>query len=204
MAVTLTKDDLFERIMMNISFDGWTEKALDATAKTCNISKQEIFKFFPKGIKDVLKYLTEKSDALMLDIAKKADLQGMRIHEKIIFMVKTHFEVMAPYKEALKSGVKQLAKPSYMVEAQKSIWHTADTIWYEAGDNSTDYNHYTKRFLLSGVIKSTMLFWLNDQSENNQKSWEFLNKRIQNFLSFGKNVGKAKNLFKKIWPFSKK
>lgn len=200
----MNKDDLFEKIMTNITFDGWNDSALEATAAGANISRRDIFTYFPKGVKDVLAYLTEKTDAIMLDIAKRTDLNGMRVHERIIFMVKTHFEVMAPYKDALRNGLVQLAKPSYMVEAQKSIWRTADTIWYEAGDRSTDYNHYTKRFLLSGVIKSTMLFWLNDSSENHEKSWDFLNKRIKNVLSFGKGMNHAKSFFKKLWPFGEK
>ncbi len=44
-------------------------------------------------------------------------------------------------------------------------WRSADLMWRLAGDTATDYNHYTKRLILSGVYGSTLLVWLDDQSE---------------------------------------
>jgi len=69
-------------------------------------------------------------------------------------------------------------------------WRTADVIWTWAGDTSDDYNKYTKRGLLSGVIASTMTYWLQDQSDDLVKTRDFLNNRIENVLFVGKNVGK--------------
>ena len=45
-------------------------------------------------------------------------------------------------------------------------WRSADLMWRIAGDTATDYNHYTKRLILSGVYGSTLLAWLDDQSED--------------------------------------
>ena len=38
-------------------------------------------------------------------------------------------------------------------------------MWRIAGDTSTDFNHYTKRMTLGAVYGSTLLVWLDDQSE---------------------------------------
>ena len=40
-------------------------------------------------------------------------------------------------------------------------WRTADLMWVQAGDSSTDFNHYTKRLTLGGVYASTLLVWLD-------------------------------------------
>ena len=37
-------------------------------------------------------------------------------------------------------------------------------MWYIAGDNSTDFNFYTKRMILSGVYSSLILHFINNDS----------------------------------------
>ncbi len=70
------------------------------------------------------------------------------------------------------------------------VWQTADVIWNWAGDEAEDYNHYTKRILLSGVITATTVRWLNDKSENHHETHEFLDRRINNVLKLGQGAGK--------------
>ena len=73
----------------------------------------------------------------------------------------------------------------------KMVWRTADAIWREAGDTATDHNHYTKRLLLSGVITSTTLYWLNDDSPGQEKTWEFLDARIDGAMKLGRGLGQG-------------
>ena len=51
-------------------------------------------------------------------------------------------------------------------------------MWYAAGDRATDFNFYTKRLTLAGVYSSTLLFWLDDASDDNAATWAFLDRRI--------------------------
>ena len=37
-------------------------------------------------------------------------------------------------------------------------------MWYIAGDNSTDFNFYTKRIILSVVYSSVVLHFINNES----------------------------------------
>ena len=60
-----------------------------------------------------------------------------------------------------------------------------------AGDRATDYNYYTKRLLLAGVLSSTTLFWLNDRSEGHEATWAFLERRIDEVLKVGGRLGKT-------------
>jgi ubiquinone biosynthesis protein COQ9 len=72
-------------------------------------------------------------------------------------------------------------------------WKTADVIWNWAGDTSDDYNRYTKRGLLSGVIGTTMAYWMRDESDNHEKTKAFLNDRIENVIFVGQNLSKVLN-----------
>jgi ubiquinone biosynthesis protein COQ9 len=66
-----------------------------------------------------------------------------------------------------------------------------DAIWHAAGDTSTDYNFYTKRMLLAGVYSATLLFWLNDESEDFAATWAFLDRRIGEVVRIGGSLGRA-------------
>jgi ubiquinone biosynthesis protein COQ9 len=66
------------------------------------------------------------------------------------------------------------------------LYRTTDAIWHAAGDKSTDFNFYSKRALLGGVFSSTVLYWLNDRSEGDQATWDFLARRIDDVMRFEK------------------
>jgi ubiquinone biosynthesis protein COQ9 len=59
-------------------------------------------------------------------------------------------------------------------------------IWRAIGDTSTDFNFYTKRGLLSGVLTSTMIYWFGDNSEGNDETWKFLDRRIADVMQIEK------------------
>ena len=82
--------------------------------------------------------------------------------------------------------------------AAKCLYRTVDAIWYAAGDTSTDYNFYTKRGLLAGVYSSTVLYWLNDDSEGAVATWAFLDRRIADVMKVPKLIGKVSGLTGKL------
>ena len=55
-------------------------------------------------------------------------------------------------------------------------------MWRIAGDTSTDFNHYTKRVTLGAVYGSTLLVWLDDQSEGWSETAAFLDRRIDDVM----------------------
>ena len=59
-------------------------------------------------------------------------------------------------------------------------------MWRIAGDTSTDFNHYTKRLTLGGVYASTLLVWLDDQTEGWTDTAAFLDRRIDDVMKFEK------------------
>ena len=65
-------------------------------------------------------------------------------------------------------------------------WRSADHMWRLAGDTATDFNHYTKRATLGAVYGSTLLVWLDDQSEGWADTAAFLDRRIDDVMQFEK------------------
>jgi len=73
------------------------------------------------------------------------------------------------------------------------LYGTADHIWRSIGDRSTDFNFYTKRALLSGIYLPTLLFWLEDQSEDFRDTSAFIDRRIENIMHIQKLRGTLKD-----------
>jgi ubiquinone biosynthesis protein COQ9 len=93
---------------------------------------------------------------------------------------------MGPAREAVRSGLSIFAMPQNVPLALKAGWRTADLMWRVAGDTATDYNHYTKRLILSGLYGSTLLAWLDDRTDGWQDTAAFLDRRIDDVMRFEK------------------
>ena len=93
---------------------------------------------------------------------------------------------MGPAREAVRRALSVLAMPQNAPLGARAGWHTADLMWRMAGDTSTDFNHYTKRMTLGAVYGSTLLTWLDDQSEGWSETAAFLDRRIDNVMQFEK------------------
>lgn len=186
------KNAIIEAALPNAPFDGWTQKMLEDSAVAAGYKKEMVTSVFPQGVKDALIHLSHWADLQMMAILKAANPVSMRVRDRIALGVRTRLGVLEGHKEAERLALSYWMRPFRKIEGAKLVWKTADMIWDWAGDTATDYNRYTKRSLLCGVIISTTLFWLSDTSENHQDTDAFLDRRIDNVLSIGKIAGRFK------------
>ena len=170
----------------NAVFDGWTRAAVDSAAAQLGIDPVQARLAMPKtqaGMIDV--YIQEVDRALEAWFTPER-VAGMKIREKIRSLIWHRLETMGPAREAVRRGLAILAMPQNLPLALRISWRTADLMWRIAGDTSTDFNHYTKRMTLSAVYGSTMLVWLDDQSEGWNDTAAFLDRRIDDVMRFEK------------------
>ena len=98
------------------------------------------------------------------------------------------------YLETPPDAAALMALPQHAATGAKLVWESADMIWTALGDSSRDYNWYSKRLTLSGVISGTVLYWMNDESEGRAASWEFLDRRIAEVMQIEKIKGRVTGL----------
>jgi len=96
---------------------------------------------------------------------------------------------MAPHREAARRAAAFLALPQNAPLGAKLMFETVDAMWRATGDQSSDFNYYTKRGLLAGVYSATLLHWLSDSSEGRGDSWTFLDARIEDVMKIQKMRG---------------
>ncbi|HKC03358.1 MAG TPA: COQ9 family protein [Sphingomicrobium sp.] len=170
----------------NAVFDRWTKQAVDSAAAQFGIDPVQARLAMPKtqvGLVDL--YIQEVDRSLEAWFTPER-LAGMKIREKIRSLVWRRLEIMGPAREAVRRGLAILAMPQNVPLAFRISWRTADLMWRIAGDTSTDFNHYTKRMTLGAVYASTLLAWLEDQSEGWSETAAFLDRRIDGVMKFEK------------------
>ena len=76
-------------------------------------------------------------------------------------------------------------------------------MWRTSGDSSTDFSFYTKRVILSGVYVSTLMFWLNDETDNYETKVKFSDGSSTSspilIISDGRESRFAKRLEKRVF-----
>lgn len=175
----------------DVAFDGWHENLLADAAARAGIDAQSAEDAFPDGTRGLALYFSEWADEEMRKKLQREKLSDLRVRDRVARGVEIRLAILTPWKAAVSSAISYLGTPPGGLLLPAHVWRTADIIWQAAGDTATDYNRYTKRFLLSGVITATILYWLGDDSEDHADTSAFLSRRIDNVLKIGKATGTA-------------
>ena len=90
----------------------------------------------------------------------------MKIRERIRALVWFRLEIDGR-RRAKRCAARSRSSPCRRMPLRAAAigWRSADLMWRLAGDTATDFNHYTKRLTLGAVYGSTLLAWLDDESE---------------------------------------
>lgn len=186
------KDAILLRALEDVPFDGWIFEVIENATSDLGYEEGTARALFPGGVEDVLGHFSDYADRMMHENMKDHDLSSMRLRDRIRNHVLTRLDILESNKEALRLSLEYWKCPGKQGKAARVIWKTADSIWVASGDTSTDYNRVTKRMLLSGILASTTLYWLRDQSPDYTKTKSFLDNRIENVMQFGKIIGTLK------------
>ena len=167
-------------------FDGWTEAAVNASAAQLGIDPALARLAFPKDAAHMIEAWIDGVDAAMVAHFTPDVIAAMKIRDRIRSMIWFRLETIGEAREAARSALSILAMPRNVPLELRTGWRSADLMWRLAGDTATDYNHYTKRMTLTAVYSSTLLAWLDDNSEGWADTAAFLDRRLENVMNFEK------------------
>ncbi|MEE2704759.1 MAG: COQ9 family protein [Pseudomonadota bacterium] len=192
------KQKFLYHVLEDIKSNGWRENFFDSYSCKGFFTNDEIRVLFPNGRIDFLRYWFDVTEKLMLNDLANSKINELKVREKIKKIIRVRLERWKGYKVAIKRTLPILLMPSSSYLLSLSLMKTSDSIWKIAGDKSVDFNFYTKRGLLLGVYSATLIFWLDDNSENDHKTWEFLDRRIEEVLQIPKVKSSMEKIFNKI------
>ncbi|WP_294305949.1 COQ9 family protein [uncultured Sphingomonas sp.] len=177
---------LADGIASNAAFDGWGDDARDMAADAAGVDRDIARLAFKDGAVAMIDAWFASIDQAMVEAVPAEQAAHMKIRQRITALVEARLAAAAPNREALRRALTILAMPQNAAMGARLGWRTVDTIWAQAGDTATDYNHYTKRATLFAVYASTIAVFLNDESEDHADTRAFLARRIEGIMRFEK------------------
>jgi ubiquinone biosynthesis protein COQ9 len=170
----------------NAVFDGWGRSAVDAAAGQDGIDCDRARLAMPKNQAGLIDVYIQGVDRELEAYFTPERIAALKMRDRIRALVWQRLEIMGPAREAVRRGLAILAMPQNLPLGARISWRTVDLMWRLAGDTSTDFNHYTKRLTLSAVYGSTLLVWLDDQTEEWTETAAFLDRRIADVMQIEK------------------
>jgi ubiquinone biosynthesis protein COQ9 len=180
------KARLIEAMLPDVAFDGWSRAALRGAARRVGIPVGEAMVLFPGGAADLVAEFSRWADRRMLDRLEAVALDGLRVSERIALAIGLRLEVVGAWREPVRRALAVLALPQHAPLAMRLLYETVDAMWYAAGDAATDFSFYTKRLSLAALWAATVLYWLDDRSEDFVDTRAFVARRLADLAWIGR------------------
>ena len=181
-----TRDRLLNAALPHVVFDGWSTETFVAACQDIGLEPAAGHAICPRGAVDLASAYHKRADAGI----DASELGEMRYSERVSDLVWRR--IQAVDKDVVRRGMALFALPHHAAEGTALVWGTADAIWVALGDSSDDLNWYSKRAILTGVVSSTVLFWLGDTSEGDADTRAFIDRRIADVMRFEKFKGQVR------------
>ena len=162
---------------------GWNARLVRAACADRGLSVGDEELLLPNGARDLAALLSRRHDDRALTALSQVEAGSLKMRERIARAVSERLEAGAADLEASKKCAAFLALPVNADLGLKLAWESADHLWVWAGDTATDWNHYSKRTILSGILIPALTMRLFDGKD---RADAFVAARIENVMTFEK------------------
>lgn len=160
---------------------GWNATLLGEAGARAGLTPGDLELLFPNGARDLAALLSRRHDDLALQSLAGLDVSRLKIRERISRSVSARLDAAAEDLEASRRCAGFLALPGNADLGLSLAWETADQLWCWSGDKATDWNHYSKRAILSGILIPGLTMRLFDGRD---AADGFVAARIDNVMAF--------------------
>ena len=163
------KSIILQKLKKIVSVEGWSEKVLKQLLQN-GVEKSDLVTFFQYDYKELLKYSLEELNKSLEKEINKINIINYSLNKRIKKILMLRFNILNNDKEFYKKTFYHLLIPSNNKIMKSSLYKSVDTMWYLAGDNSTDFNFYTKRLILAVIYVNALFVLFNknfDEVESN-------------------------------------
>lgn len=176
-----TKKLILNAALGFVHTNGWSRQAISKGAESVNFPSVANG-LFPRGGIELVQFYYRQSNEKLVEHLKE-NISGT---EKVIDPVKfakmaieIRLRMLIPYLKHWPQALGLMALPPNVPTSLANVLTLVDDICYYAGDRSVDFNWYTRRVGLAGIYKATELHMLQDSSVDFEKTWKFLERRIE-------------------------
>lgn len=178
---------------------GWTAEAIAEGAQSLGLSSAAASMFGNDGSELILHFVTQCNTRLTHVLEEEQKLVQLGQAEKrktdqfLRDAVETRLRMLIPYIEHWPRALSILMLPPNIPSSLSLLTSMVDDMWHYAGDQSTDFNWYTRRAVLAGIYNTTELVMMQDSSPDFEDTWRFLENRINDAMNMGHTAKQMKS-----------
>ncbi|KAM8799430.1 ubiquinone biosynthesis protein COQ9, mitochondrial [Eudromia elegans] len=178
---------------------GWSAEAIAEGAKTLGLSAAAAGMFHSDGSELVLCFVSRCNTKLSELLERQQNLVQLGETEKkttdqfLRDALEARLRMLIPYIEKWPQAVSILLLPRNIPSSLTLLTSMIDDIWHYAGDQSTDFNWYTRRAVLAGIYNATELVMMQDSSPDFEDTWRFLQNRVADAASMHNTAEQVKS-----------
>lgn len=180
------RDAALDAVLPLVPDLGWTFRALRQAMADQGESPDDAALLFPGGATEMVDAYIDLADRRMADAAFAANWGALRTPGRVRAVIAQRLSQGRLHKEAIRRALAVLARPANAALSGRTLARTVDAVWDIVGDHSADFSWYTKRATLGAVYGATLLFWLQDGSEDDAETLAFLDRRLGGVARVGR------------------
>ena len=183
---------------------GWNENLFVKMKKDSKFTIEKMNVLFPKGYTTLIEMYLEEINSKMTVKSQNINLIRLRVHERIRDLFILRLMIMSEEKQLISKTFLNLLLPHNHKLALKNLYTTVDQMWFLAGDNSTNFNYYSKRAILASIYTSVMIHFINN--DNIDETIILLKKqlkRVSKIPQIKSRINDITKIIPKIFKFGK-
>ena len=152
--------------IINLSKDliikyGWNDLLFQRIKEHKKINVQELEVLFPNGYKEMIRFFFDNLNQELKYKFINDNFSRIPVHKRIRKILITKLNIIKKDRIFFKRTFNYLLIPGNYRLLSRLLYNSVNNIWYVAQDNSTDFNFYTKRAILSVIYTSTIFYLRN-------------------------------------------
>ena len=162
MNLNKVRNNILDEAKKYVAKYGWNKNLLNKIAEKSKYDSNTITALFPDGYKSLLQLYLDEINLKMTNESKTLNLIRLKVHERIRELFILRLDIMAKEKRIITKTFFHLLLPNNYKFSLINLYKTVDQMWFLAGDNSTDFNYYSKRAILASIYSRTMMHFINN------------------------------------------
>lgn len=176
-----SRQQFIEKLLKQLENNDYSASLLDKINSDCGFNKNYYQLLFDGKELEIANYIEQLHDEMMLQSLAK-NKKTNKIREKIATALIARIIDITTKQVALRQSAFFLM-PQNTLAGMENACRTCDVIWRYAGDQSTDFNYYTKRGLLLPVYLSAKTFYFADTSNGNEDTKRYIKNALDNIVN---------------------
>ena len=193
----IDKNTLLEEFLASLNANRWTNSNYLSVVSKSAVSDVIWNSNFPLNLKDLTIFFINKS-LEKIELPTRDQFIEMNTQARLEIILLSYLNQFKDNKLIIKRLIKYFKSTESLTTSPESIYLISDKFWNLIEDTSVDFNFYTKRFILMSVIVPTILFWVEDESDNSLNTNEYIKKCFNRSMKIGKIKNKIKEAFFKF------